>query len=174
MSSAPLIGEWSSGVWSDLGMPPNLSALTISGYATSPSTLGRLNNYIGTCYSGSGYSGYGSFDYDVVPDLSSNELAIVDAMYRVSYYNSLASNTMGYGGDSIPWVSIGEGDTKATRANAAAIGATYVKAALDAQNALKYLVNVYITQSQGGNTPRDVEYPDIVYPSWSSAYIGGR
>ena len=171
MSSSSLIGEWGSGLWQDLGAPVNLSALTISGYATTPSTLGRLNNFIGTCYSGSGYTGYGTFDYDVSPDLTNAELAILDAMYRVSYYNSLSQATMGYGGDSIPWTSIAEGDTKAARVNAASIGAVYIKQASDAQNALKYLVNVYITNSQGGNVPRDVEYPDIQYPSWSRSYI---
>jgi hypothetical protein len=172
MSSSTLIGLWATGLWSDLGQPAQVSALTISGYATEPSTIGRLNNLISQCYSGSGYSGYGSFNYDVTPDYTPQELDIVGALYTVSYYNSLANNTMGYGGNSIPWTAIAEGDTKAARTNAASIGAVYAKQAQEAQMQLKYMVNVYINQTQGGNTPRDVEYWNAVCPTWSQGYIG--
>lgn len=149
-----------------------VSALTISGYVCSPSTLGQLNTFIGTCYSGSGFSGPGTVDYDVVPDIDQQELAIIGQMYTVSYFNNLAQSTMGYGGDSIPYQSLAEGDTKMSRVNAASIGAVYLKSAMDATNNLKYMINVYIQQVQNGDKPRQVLYPNVVFPTWSNGYWG--
>jgi len=172
MSSSTEIGIWATGVWLDLGSPANISALTLSGYAIAPSTLGRLNNFIGACYSGSGWAGPGSVNYDVVPDLTDPELAIINAMYLVSYYNGLSQATMGAGGSTIPWQSLKEGDSTITRASAPAIGKTYADMAKDAMANLKYLVNVYINNSQGGNTPRSVNYLDIWTPEVGGGWGG--
>lgn len=180
MSCNVLVGNWASGVWTDLGQPPNVSSLTISGYAVSPNTLGRLNNFIGTCYSGSGYAGPGTVDYDVVPDLTDQELAIVGALYSVSYYNGLVQAAMGAGSaiaasmGGLPFVSLREGDSQIVRANPAAIGVAYANLAKEANSQLKYLVNVYIQNTLGGNTPRDVEYASLIYPTYNgNGWIGG-
>lgn len=174
MSSSNLIGEWSSGYWQAIGSPSYVSALAISGYACTSSTLGQLNTFIGTCYNGSGFTGAPSFNYDVTPDITAQELALVGGLYAASYWDNLAQSTMGYGGDSIPWLAVAEGDTRATRVNAASIGATYMDRATQAQKDLRYMVNVYITQVAGGDTPRDVEYYTIWPATWSNSYIGGN
>lgn len=174
MSCNVLIGQWASGVWQDLGSPASVSALTISGYAVSPNTLGRLNNFIGTCYSGSGYSGIGSNDFDVVPDLTDQELAIEGQLYLVSYYNALAQSVMGAGATLSPaqgglqWQQLREGDSVVTRPNLAAIAKVYTDASKEAMAQLKYLVNVYITQVQGSATPRNVLYlnPPVYGGAW--------
>lgn len=171
MSSSALIGLWATGTWIDLGSPSYLSALTISGYASVPNTLGMLNTYISTCYSGSGFTGFNSVNYDVVPDLTYQELALIDAMYRASYYNNLAQATMGGGGGAIPFSSIAEGDTKIAQ-NPAAIGLAYIGLAKDQQARLKYLVNVYLNQVQGADVPRQVLFPGVVGPLFSNAYWG--
>ncbi len=176
VSSNTLIGMWASGIWQvDLGASPYVSALTISGFAIQPSTLGLLNSYLGLCFSGSGYSGAGSVNYDVVPDIGQEELAIVEQLYLISYYNSLANATMGQGGDNVgglPYTTIrDDGGLALGRANPAAIGLAYISQAKEAVANMRYLVNNYINNVQGANTPRSVSYPDLVYPIWSNAFI---
>lgn len=175
MSSSQEIGLWSTGLWIDLGQPSNISSLTISGYAVAPNTLGRLNNFIGTCYSGSGYAGPGTYNFDTVPDLTDQELAIIGAMYSVGYYNSLVQAAMGAGSavaasaGGLPWAMIKEGDSQISRPNIAAIGATYANLAKEATAQLKYLTNVYIANSQGGNTPRSVLY--LNPPIYNASFV---
>ena len=182
MSSSDLIGEWASGVWVDLGQPLAVSALTISGYACSPNTIGRLNILIGTCYSGSGFSGAGSFDYDITPDIGTTELALMQQMYNIGYYNGLSQTTMGGGTITIgglaagapttPATTLNEGDTKIGFASPAAISIVYANMAKQATDNLKYMANVYINQVQGANVPRSVNYFNLVYPIYGAGYIG--
>jgi len=171
MLSSDFIGLWSTGLWIDLGSPANLSALTISGYACQPNTIGRLNTYISTCYSGSGYTGAGSVNYDVTPQLFAAEMAIVGAMFVTSYYSSLSQATMGVGGSTIPWQSVREGDGVVTQVNAASIGKVYMDMSVEANRVLRQLVNQYVENVQNSNVPRDVSYYSILGPIWSQAYI---
>lgn len=171
LEGAPLIGSWSSGVWLDLGSPSNTSASTISGYAIQPSTLGRLNDLIGTCYYGSGYTGVGTMDYQAAPPLTNTELSLIGLMYQVSFYNTLAMATMGMGGNTIPWTMIAEGDSRIARANPANIGKEYREMSRTAAEQLNYLVCAYRANVQGSSTPRSVDYPSIVGPEWGISYI---
>lgn len=180
MSSSTLVGQWALAVWMDLGEPANISYLTISGYATSVNTLGRLNSLVGSCYSGTGYSGPGTLNYDVAPDLGGEELSLINQMYLISYYNSLAQATMGVGAaagavagsPTTPAQSLAEGDSKIAFGNIPAIGAQYVGLAKQAKIDLNYQVNCYIKQVQGGDTPRSILWYGIEYPTWSRGYIG--
>lgn len=178
MASNTLIGLWATGIWETLGSPSSLSALTISGYAVQPSTLGRLNAMIGTCYSGTGYLGTGTV-FDAAPELTNSELALVEGMFRVGWYSRLAQAMMGTSPSEIPWASISEGDTKISRANPVNLGKEYRELAKDTQVHLNYLVNAYIQQVQGGSTPRSVDlynpgYPDIIFPYTSPGGIYWR
>lgn len=166
-----LLQEWATGIWADLGGPTNTSTSTISGYAIQPSTLGRLNSLINTCFSGSGYTGAGTTNFQIGPGVSESELGIIGAMYLVSYYNNLAQATMGIGGSTIPWVQLREGDSTITRANAAYIGKEYRELSRDSTERLNFLVNAY-RGSEGGNVGRTVDYPSEVYPTWGSSYLG--
>lgn len=162
-------------MWLMLGSPSQISALTISGYAVIPSTIGQLNSLIGTCYMGTGHSGAGVPNYDVVPPYTPQELSVVGQMYLISYYSNLATSTMGFGGDGVgglPFTTLNEGDTKLGRANPAAIGAVYLGQVKEATADLRYLVNAYINNVQGGNTPRAVNYLGLLYPEWGSSYNG--
>lgn len=174
MSSNILVGNVASGLWVSLGSPSSVSALTISGYFVFDSTLGSLNSKLGTCFQSTGSSGVG-FGYDATPDLCSTELAIEALMFTISYYGGLATNTMGAGGmgvGGLPFVNIAEGDTKLGTANPAAIGAVYLGMATQATKDLNYLVNQYVLNSQGGDTPRSVSNPNVVFGTWSQAGWG--
>lgn len=175
MASADLIGNFASGVWMNLGMPSFLSALTISGYVTEPSTLGQLNNYIGTCYSGSGFSGAGSYNYDVVPDIGTQELAIIGSLFLISFYNGLAQANLGNGTNGaagVPYITLREGDTVLTRASGPAIAAVYYSLSTQSIKNLNYQINTYITQTQGSEIPRNVVFPNLIFPTFSQSYWG--
>lgn len=175
VSGAALIGLWATGLWSALGSPATVSALTISGYATTPNTLGQLNTYIGTCYCGTGYTGYGTYDYDITPCISPQELAIIGGMYAVGYWNNLAQLTMGAGGygvGGLPVQSLGDGDTKIAYQNAAAIGQVYMGWADKALLQLNYNVGVYLNQVLGANVPRSIAFGNSFYPGWSFSFNG--
>jgi hypothetical protein len=171
VASNTLIGQWSSGLWQDLGSLPTLSALTISGYAVQPSTLGRLNTLIGTCYSGTGYMGTG-IPFDAAPDLSNTELAVIGAMFEVGWYSQLAMTMMGVTPAGLAWTALAEGDSRISRANAVNVGKEYREMSKEANLRLNYLVNAYHTEVQGSSTPRDVSY---LNPGFSNlAYPYGR
>lgn len=141
-SSNTLIGIWSSGLWQDIGSPDSISALTISGYAVQTSTLGKLNNLIGTCFSGSGWLGTG-LPFDVAPAYHNAELAIVEGLFRVGYYSQLATTMMGVSQATVGWTNLREGDSSISRANTAYLGKEYREMAKDAQLTLNYLANAY-------------------------------
>jgi hypothetical protein len=171
MLSSDFIGLWSTGLWIDLGSPAGISALTISGYACQPNTIGRLNTYISACYSGSGYTGAGSVNYDVTPQLFDAEMAIIGAMYSTSYFSSLSQATMGAGGTTIPFLSLREGDSVITQVNAASIGKVYMDMSIEANKVLRQLVNQYVENIQNSNVPRGVSYYSILGPIWSQSYV---
>ena len=169
MASNTLLGAWATGIWTDLGSPSTLSALTISGYAVQPSTLGRLNSLIGACYSGTGYLGTGAV-FDAAPDLTNRELAIIEGMVRTNWYNQLAQTMMGLVPADIPWTSLAEGDSKIARGNAINIGKEYREMAKQAQEFMLYLANAYSIDESG---PRDCEYlspPPVGYPGPLGGY----
>lgn len=160
--SSEQIGLFATGLWQDLGSPNDLSANTISGWVSQPSTVGKLNNLIGTCYSGIGYTGVGSWNNDVKPDLTDSEFGILDQMYRVSYYQQLVRNIAGGGGSNKIVQQMSEGDSKVTFVSAADLARVYTENLKEAQSALKYQVNVYIQNSAGGNMPSSVDFYTVL------------
>lgn len=165
-----LLQPWATGVWLDLGSPVNISVSTISGYAVQPATLGRLNDFIGTCFSGSGYTGAGSTNYQIGPSITSAELAIINQLYLVSYYNNLAQANMGVGGNNIPWLALAEGDSKIGRVNAANIGREYREMSKTAFGEMWNLINAYRGNAEGGNIPRSVAFLNPALPAWGQSY----
>ena len=161
MASNNLIGEFSSGLWLNLGQPATLSALTISGFVTQPSTLGSVNNRLGTSYSGTGYLGTG-VTFDTVPDITNKELAIVEGLFLVSWYNQLAMSTMGVGGSTIPWTMIREADSRIDRDRASSIGKTYQEMAKQSRLYMEYLVGAYVDGERG--SAKSVDYLNPAYP----------
>lgn len=170
MASNVLIGDWSTGLWQDLGQPTSTSALSISGYATQPSTLGTLNARIGTCFSGARFMGTGVV-FDTIPDITYSQLAIVDAMYRVSFYSQLALANLGQGGDNTPFQTLKEGDSVIQLVNAANLGKEYREEAKDWMLNLNYLINAYLGQHQYS---RSVDFFNPGSIAWSFPYGNGE
>jgi hypothetical protein len=160
-TGSALIGLWATGIWSDLGSPTTLSALTISGYAVQPNTLGTINNRLGTTFLGTGVGGTGAA-YDAVPVLTNRELAIIEGLFLISWYSQLAFATMGAGGTSIPWSRLREGDESIERANPVSIGKEYREMAKDTRATLDLLVNAYLDNDRG--TSLSVDFLNPAYP----------
>jgi len=160
-----LLQPWATGVWLDIGSPSNTSTSTISGYAVQPSTLGRLNSLVTACFSGSGYAGTGTTNYQIGPYVTNAELAIIGQLYLVSYYNNLAQANMGVGGSTIPWVRLREGDSLIDRVSAANLGKEYREMAKTAYEQLWSLVNAY-RSSEGGSIPRSVMFFNPPTSAW--------
>lgn len=158
-ASNTLVGMWATGCWTQLGSPPTLSALTLSGFAVQPGTLGQLSNKITVCYSGVGTGGY---FYDASPDLTVNELAIIEGIFLVGWYNQLAFATMGAGNSTIPWARIREGDESIERANPVNIGQQYREMSKEANLQLNYLVGAYNDGQRG--TAASVDFLNPAYP----------
>ena len=171
LTGAALIGEWASGIWISLGSPSTLSALTLSGYASQPNTLGTLNARLGTCFLGSGLNGTG-YAYMAQPLLTSAELAIVEGLFLVSWYNQLAFATMGAGGTTIPWARLREGDSSIERSSPVNIGKEYREMAKDANQVLNYLVGAYLDNERG--TASSVDYLNPAYPYSANNAFGSN
>ena len=167
-----LIGIWSTGLWENLNSPPSISALSISGYAIQPSTIGSLNSRLGTCYSGSGWMGTGSI-FTVVPDLGNAEIAIIDALYHITFFNQMAIATMGFGGNTIPFLSLKEGDSTITQANPVNIGKEYREMVKDWNQYLNYLVTSYQYNQQGSAVPRNIQFLNPPAGAWAYPYGNG-
>lgn len=149
-----------------MGSPAGLSALTISGYASQPSTLGRLNDLIGTCYSGSGYMGTG-MPFDVSPPIYNSELAIIEGMIRANWYMQLATTMMGTSQTDIPWTNLREGDSQIGRANGWSLGKEYREMARQTIEQMNYLANAW---SINRSYARSVDYLNPGYPGIANPY----
>lgn len=158
------IGLFATGLWQTLGAPDDLSALYISGYVGLPSTLGQLNAYIGSCYSGMD----GIY---VCPDMDNGSFAIVGQMFTQAYYLNLMRANAGAGGAMSRVMELQEGDSRLKWVSSAELAKVYLQAAKDAQIQLKYLVKAYNDNSQGANEARDVEYPSFGLP-YNGGYYG--
>lgn len=156
--STEIIEQFSTGVWNDLGQPTDITVTSISGWVTQPQTLGKLNSYIGTCYQGTGYTGAGSWNYDVTPAITNTETAILNEMFQVSYYQQLIRKIAGAGGINRIVQNISEGDSKISYVSSAALAKVYTDNVIEANKRLNYLVNVYANEAAGANNPRSVDY----------------
>lgn len=166
-----LLQVWATGLWSDIGNPPNVAVSTISGYAIQPGTLGKVNSLLTTCFSGSGYAGTGTTNYQIGPYADAALLGVIGQLYLVSYYNNLAFAAMGAGANAIPWTNLREGDSSISRVNAATIGKEYREMSKTAAEQLMVLVNAF-RGSEGGAIPRGISYFNPPVGIWNGGYGG--
>lgn len=152
-----LLQVWATGLWESIGNPVNVSVSTISGYAVQPNTLGRVNSLLTTCFSGSGYAGTGTSNYQIGPFADPALLSVIGQLYLVSYYNNLAQATMGISSSTIPWTALAEGDSKIARVSAANLGKEYREMSKTAYEQLWNLVSMY-RSSEGGSIGRSIDF----------------
>lgn len=159
------LGLLATGLWqNNLNSPTSVSALTISGWFAQDYVVGQLNAKISTCYSGSN-NGSGN-NWAICPDADGGTLAILGAMYLVTYWDGKIAGAAGAGGVSDTWISLREGDSDLRRTSPAELMKVYSAMSKQANERLTYLTNEYIRNSQGAALPRSVEFWTIIngYP----------
>jgi hypothetical protein len=172
--------EFIQSVYDEIGEQAGYSQEYLANWFAGNANLGRLNNLIDTCFSGTYETGnYGEvLAYDIEPDLGSQEMAIYKKIFEVDYYVKSARNVLHGAAGLVPgqdWVSLKEGDSSITRSNRNEVARTYKTLSKDATEELNKMVNSYLKFK---SLPQQVVGDDSVeagyYIGSSSKYKGFR
>ncbi len=150
------IAIWAGQIYTGIGAPTNISVGYISGWLTYSGNLGTLNNRLNTCFYFTGDSPC------LVGGFGPQEASIYELFYESSYYFGRA-NAILAGGDSAPWLSLSEGDSKVTREGTAA----RAKAYMELYNATNKNLDVAVANWKLGHSiPCTIDGTDL--PAWPS------
>lgn len=136
-------------VYDEVGESAGYSQEYLAAWFAGVSNLGRLNNLIGSSYSGSYTTGsYGEItSYDIEPDLGGDEMAIYKKIFEVDFYNKQARNSLSGiagAGSSSDWLTLKEGDSSITRINRNEIARTFKSLSTESREELKQMVDSYL------------------------------
>lgn len=134
-------------IYNELGEPIDYSSQKISAWVLDNANLGKLNNLIGTSFSGVAYTndcgnvtGYG-----IEPAIRNDQLAIYKMLFDFEYFKNQArfatSSSLIEGED---WITLGEGDSKVQRINKNEIAKNFRALARDTKNDLDKAVKMYL------------------------------
>jgi hypothetical protein len=107
-------------VYSDLGEPIDYAPARITGWFVDNSNLGKLNNLIGTHFSGVCYENNQGMvtGYGIDPEPNNDQLAIYKMIFDCDFFKNQARNTarsaVTIGND---WTNLKEGDSSITKIN---------------------------------------------------------
>jgi len=156
--------EFIQSVHEDIGESAGYSTEFLANWFAGNSNVGKLNNLIDGCFSGSYATGqYGEIvSYDIVPDLNSEQMAIYKKIFEVDFYNKQARYSLsGIGGalGGNDWTSLKEGDSSITRMNRNEVAKTFKSMAKDSREELDRMIINYIKYNSG---PQQVVGDDTV------------
>jgi hypothetical protein len=139
--------QFITSVYYDLGEPIDYTPARLTAWFVDDSNLGKLNNLIGTHFSGVFYknSEHIITGYGINPEPDNNQLAIYKIMFDFEYFKNQArfatSSSLVEGED---WVSLGEGDSRVQRVNKNEIAKNYRALARDIKQDLDKAVKMYL------------------------------
>lgn len=138
MSCLNFISGLATGIWQDIGEPPDLSVSTIFSKLSSSGMLGELDALINTCHT---FNESGCIE----PSLNGEEISIYQKIYYLNFYKkkSVQAISIGNGLGSSSWISIDEADTKIRRTNPVEISKVYKDLAKQTESSLNDLVSAY-------------------------------
>lgn len=134
-------------VYDDLGNPSDYPPERISAWFLDNANIGKLNNLIGTYFSGVVYQNdCGNITgYAIEPAIRNDQLAIYKQLFDYEYYlfqsRNLAKSAATKGSD---WVNLREADSSITRVNPHEIAKTFRALASDAKAVLDKSVKMYL------------------------------
>jgi hypothetical protein len=135
-------------VYQEMGEDAGYSYEYIAYWFVGNHNLGRLNNLIGTSYSGSYVTGmYGEMKtYSISPEMGRDESAIYKKIFEFDFYTKQARNTLKgvAGSDGNDWVSLREGDSSITRINRNEIAKNFKGLADSAKDELNKMAQSYL------------------------------
>ena len=122
-------------IYIDLGQPSNLSIGYISGYITSPGTLGDLNNKLNGSFTLTGVAPC------IADPFAAEEAAVLESMFKIQYYQQQSLAALANGGSF--WTSLSEGDTRVSRVDAVKISKGFLDLKTDALKELRLQIHDY-------------------------------
>jgi hypothetical protein len=122
-------------IYFDLGEPSGISIGTIDYWIEN--SIGNLNTNLG--------ENHGIVSGQIVPPLNIAESGIMTQMYKVRYYNKVASDNLG--ASAYDWSELSEGDSRIRRVSKNEISKTYLQLAKDEQISLKESILFYRTNA---------------------------
>jgi hypothetical protein len=134
-------------IYNELGEPADYSFQKISAWVLDDANLGKLNNLIGTCFSGVSYTndcgnvtGYG-----IEPGIRNDQLAIYKMLFDYEYFKNearnIAKSSVTIGSD---WTKLQEGDSSITKINKNDISKNFRALAKDVKEDLDKAVKLYL------------------------------
>jgi hypothetical protein len=134
-------------IYAELGEPTDYLPEKISSWVLDNSNIGKLNNLIGTCFSGVAYrntrgtiTGYG-----IEPSMKNDQLAIYKMLFDYEYFRgearNVAKSSNTFGSD---WTKLQEGDSLITKINKNDISKNFRMLSKDAKEDLDKAVKMYL------------------------------
>jgi hypothetical protein len=134
-------------IYNELGEPSDYPPQKINAWVLDNANLGKLNNLIGTCFSGVAYTndcgnvtGYG-----IEPAIRNDQLAIYKMLFDYEYFKSesrnIAKSSATFGSD---WTRLQEGDSSITKINKNEISKNFRALSRDAKEDLDKAVKLYL------------------------------
>jgi hypothetical protein len=143
------ISNFITNVYHDLGNPVDFPIFRLSGWFLDQANLGKLNNLIGTQFSGVYNTGQlGQITgYNIEPMMSNDQMAIYKTLFEYEYFKSAArsvAQSAAFSNGGNDWISLREGDSSITRANKNEISKNFRSMANDAKLDLDRSVKMYL------------------------------
>jgi hypothetical protein len=141
------IAEFVNGVYNDLGNPSDYTTERITAWFLDNANIGKLNNSIGTDFSGIAYTNdCGNITgYGIEPAMRNDQLAIFKQLFEVEYYASQAQNfARSAAAKGSDWINLREADSSITRVNPNEIAKTFRAFYNDSYKTLKDSIKMYL------------------------------
>lgn len=134
-------------IYNELGEPADYSSQKISAWILDNANLGKLNNLIGTCFSGVSYTNdFGNVTgYGIEPAIRNDQLAIYKMLFNYEYFKNearnMAKSSATKGND---WTELREGDSSIKKINKNEIAKNFRTLSRDAKDDLDKAVKLYL------------------------------
>lgn len=134
-------------IYNELGEPADYSSQKISAWILDNANLGKLNNLIGTCFSGVTYTNdCGNITgYGIEPAIRNDQLAVYKMLFDYEYFKgearNMAKSSATMGND---WTELREGDSSIKKINKNEISKNFRTLSRDAKEDLDKAVKLYL------------------------------
>lgn len=141
------IANFINGVYDELGNPTDYPPEKITAWFLDNANVGKLNNLIGTYFSGVAYTNdCGNITgYGIEPQIRNDQLAIYKMLFDYEYFKNearnMAKSSATAGND---WTSLREGDSAITKINKNEIAKNFRALSRDAKEDLDKAVKLYL------------------------------
>ncbi len=147
MNCQDYLTQFVTNVYYDLGEPIDYTPARLTSWFVDSSNLGKLNNLIGTSFSGVAYKNEQNIitGYGINPEPNNDQLSIYKMVFDCDYLKiqsrNLAKSSATIGSD---WTNLREGDSTITKINKNEISKNFRALAQDCKAELDKAVKMYL------------------------------